>query len=101
MIDPAAFYAALSQSGVSFFAGVPDSLLKHFCAFVSDHCSETSHVICANEGNAVAMGVGSYLATGKVPLIYMQNSGLGNAINPLLSLADKEVYAIPMILLIG
>lgn len=101
MIDPAAFYAALSQCGVSFFAGVPDSLLKQFCGFVSDNCPKANHVICANEGNAVAMGVGSYLATGKVPLIYMQNSGLGNAINPLMSLADKEVYAIPLILLIG
>ncbi|MCB5231338.1 MAG: phosphonopyruvate decarboxylase [Candidatus Cloacimonas sp.] len=101
MIDPKYFYEVLYDNGVDFFTGVPDSLLKEFCAYISDTCNEKDHVICANEGNAVAMGVGSFLATGKVPLVYMQNSGLGNAINPLLSLADNAVYGIPMVLLIG
>lgn len=101
MIEPSKFYQALTSCGVDFFAGVPDSLLKQFCAYISDTCSPSQHVICANEGNAIAMGVGSYLADGNLPLIYMQNSGLGNAVNPLLSLADAEVYGIPMILMIG
>jgi len=101
MIHPAEFYGSLSGCGVDFYAGVPDSLLKEFCAFVNDNCPIEQHIICANEGNAVAMAVGSYLATGRVPLAYMQNSGLGNATNPLLSLADSAVYGIPILLMIG
>jgi len=101
MINPASLYNNLLNCGVDFFAGVPDSLLKQFCACVNDSCPTDQHVICANEGNAVAMAAGSYLATGGVPLVYMQNSGLGNATNPLLSLVDSAVYGIPMLLLIG
>lgn len=101
MIKPASFYTTLLNCGVDFFAGVPDSLLKEFCSYVNDSCTAGQHVICANEGNAVAMAAGSYLATGRVPMVYMQNSGLGNAINPILSLVDSEVYGIPMLLLIG
>jgi phosphonopyruvate decarboxylase len=95
MINTASFYKSLLDCGVDFFAGVPDSLLKEFCAYLNDNCLAGQHVICANEGNAIAMAAGSYLATGKVPLVYMQNSGLGNATNPLLSLADNAVYGIP------
>jgi len=101
MISPDKFLNCLLDAGVHFFAGVPDSLLKEFCACVSEQMGATHHKICANEGNAVAMAAGHYLATGNPALVYMQNSGLGNGINPLLSLADKEVYGIPMLLLIG
>jgi len=101
MISSEQFLSCLLDAGIHFFAGVPDSLLKEFCACVSDKIDATHHKICANEGNAVAMAAGHYLATGNPALVYMQNSGLGNGINPLLSLADKEVYGIPMLLLIG
>lgn len=101
MLDCKDFYEALEQAGVSFFTGVPDSLLKSFCAYLSDHAQPSEHVIAANEGSAVAMAAGHHLASGKLPLVYMQNSGLGNAFNPLVSLADREVYGFPMLLLIG
>jgi phosphonopyruvate decarboxylase len=91
----------LTAAGVSFFTGVPDSLLKSFCAYLTDHAGEDRHIIAANEGGAVGLAAGFYLASGKIPLVYMQNSGIGNAVNPLLSLADSDVYRIPLILLIG
>ncbi|MDR1862753.1 MAG: phosphonopyruvate decarboxylase, partial [Treponema sp.] len=101
MIKPEFFYTNLINNGVNFFTGVPDSLLKSFCAYISDHAGEENHIIAANEGGAVALASGCHLATGKIPLVYMQNSGTGNAANPLLSLADGDVYGIPLILLIG
>ena len=101
MITPKSFYHSLINSGIGFFSGVPDSLLKSFCAYLQDHCSDEEHLIAANEGSAIALGIGYHLATQRLPLIYMQNSGIGNAINPLLSLADAEVYSIPMLLLVG
>jgi phosphonopyruvate decarboxylase len=101
MIEPAFFYDALVRYGTDFFTGVPDSLLKSFCAYIRDHAGERRHIIPANEGAAVALACGYHLATGKIPLVYMQNSGIGNAVNPLLSLADPEVYRIPLLLLIG
>lgn len=101
MIEPSVLYRVLRRHGVGFFAGVPDSLLASFCAYVDDECRSNEHVIAANEGNAIALGAGFHLSSGKVAAVYMQNSGLGNAINPLTSLADAEVYAIPLILIIG
>lgn len=101
MISCDVFYDALSQLGVSFFAGVPDSLLKDIEAAIEDHAEAKSHFITPNEGTAVSIACGYHLATGKLPLVYMQNSGLGNAFNPLISLADREVYSIPLLLLIG
>jgi len=102
MIPPKALFEQLQREQVSFFTGVPDSLLKNFCAYVTDCVYGTSrHVIAANEGGAIALAAGYYLATGESALVYMQNSGLGNATNPLLSLADPEVYSIPMLLMIG
>lgn len=101
MISPGEFLEILSANNVNFFTGVPDSLLKDICAFIDDHKSETEHIISANEGTAMATALGYHLATGSIPLVYMQNSGLGNVINPLTSLCDKEVYSIPMILMIG
>jgi phosphonopyruvate decarboxylase len=95
------FFSSLKHSGVEFFSGVPDSLLKDICAYITDNTSSENHIISANEGNAISIAIGYHLATKKVPLIYLQNSGLGNIINPLLSLADPDVYSIPMILLIG
>lgn len=100
MIAPSEFVAALAEAGVDFFTGVPDSLLKSFCAYVTDHCSGR-HVIAANEGGAVGLAAGHHLATGRMALVYMQNSGQGNAVNPLCSLADPDVYSIPMVLLVG
>jgi len=95
------FTDLLYKHGTDFFSGVPDSLLKNFCAYVTDNSSENNHIIAVNEGAAVALAAGHHLATGKIPLVYMQNSGIGNAVNPLLSLADNDVYSIPMLLLVG
>jgi phosphonopyruvate decarboxylase len=101
MINPKAFYNWLTEQNIEFFSGVPDSLLKNICAYITDNAPKTNHIIAANEGNAVALAAGHHLATGKIPLVYMQNSGIGNAVNPLLSLVDKQVYKIPVLLMIG
>lgn len=101
MIQAKLFYDLLTARGTKFFTGVPDSLLKNFCAYITDTTASDQHIIAANEGNAVALAAGWHLATGAIPLVYMQNSGIGNAVNPLLSLVDPEVYKIPLILLIG
>lgn len=86
--------------GVRFATGVPDSLLAPLCDQVDD-CRSIQHVIAASEGSAVALGAGHYLATGQRPLIYMQNSGLPNAINPYLSMCHPLAYALPAIWVIG
>lgn len=101
MIEPKHFVNALEKSGISFVTGVPDSLLKEICAFFSECFSKKNHIIATNEGSAIALAIGHYLATGHPGLVYMQNSGLGNIINPINSLADPLVYGIPMLLLIG
>ena len=101
MIDPGSFYKSLVDEGINFFCGVPDSLLKDFCAYVTTNTPSENNIISVNEGAAVALASGYHLATGRIPLVYMQNSGLGNATNPLLSLADRDVYSIPMLLMIG
>jgi phosphonopyruvate decarboxylase len=101
MLDCDVFYNELKASGISFFSGVPDSLLQDICAYITDHADPSSHIIAANEGGAVALAIGHYLATGCPGLVYMQNSGQGNAVNPLMSLADNDVYGIPMLLMIG
>ena len=100
MLDQEKVFEALAENGVSYFAGVPDSYLNGFCNYALSHCGERN-VITANEGNAVALAAGHYFATKEIPLVYMQNSGEGNAVNPLASLADRAVYAVPMLLLIG
>jgi len=100
MIRPQEFHDWLAARGVDFFTGVPDSLLKPICFYLADHVGD-QHVVAANEGGAVALACGYHLATGKVPLVYLQNSGQGNTINPLLSLADPDVYSIPLVILIG
>ena len=101
MLDPKEVFDLLTSRGVTFFAGVPDSLLKDFCAYVTDHAPPSRHIITANEGSAIGLAAGTYLATGRVPVVYMQNSGVGNAVNPLTSLTDPEVYGIPMLLIVG
>lgn len=101
MIDTKAFYQALLKKQTDFFAGVPDSLLQHLCACIQENSPADRNIITANEGNAIALASGYHIATGKYGVVYMQNSGLGNTVNPLLSLADADVYAIPMLLLIG
>jgi len=86
-----------------FFAGVPDSLLKALCSFLMDKygLDPAHHIIAANEGNAAALAAGYHLATGKVPVVYMQNSGLGNVVNPAASLLNEKVYGIPCLFIVG
>eukprot|EP01134_Creolimax_fragrantissima_P003983 CFRG3983T1 len=100
-LNPEVFYHSAIKNGIDFFVGVPDSLLKDFCGYVTQHTPAENHVISANEGNAVGIAAGYHLATNKTAMVYLQNSGLGNIVNPLLSLATPDVYSIPMLLLIG
>ncbi len=101
MITPMFFIESLRAGGVDFFAGVPDSLLKNMCAYITDHFDATHNIIAANEGAAIGLAAGHYLATGKPACVYMQNSGEGNIINPIASLMDPDVYNFPVLLLIG
>ena len=100
MIGCSEFSRILTDNDIRFFSGVPDSLLKEICGFLSDNFVE-NHIIAANEGNAIGIAAGYHLATGETPLVYFQNSGLGNTINPLTSLMSEDVYQIPVVLLIG
>jgi len=86
-----------------FYTGVPDSQLKALCDFLMDRygIDPKHHVIAANEGNCTALAAGYHLATGKVPVVYMQNSGEGNIINPVASLLNDKVYAIPVVFIVG
>jgi len=103
MLDPSLFLDYMEELGVGFVTGVPDSQLKSVCEEV--YCrygiNSKRHIVAVNEGNAVALASGFYLATGKLPLVYLQNSGLGNAVNPITSLTDSGVYGIPMIFMVG
>lgn len=100
MLDQERVFCILKENGITFYTGVPDSYLNGFCNYALASCPDQT-VIAANEGNAVGIAAGHYFATGEVPLVFLQNSGLGNAVNPLASLADEQVYAVPMLLLIG
>ena len=101
MINPKFFYDTLASYDIDFYAGVPDSLLKNLCAYITDHADAAHNIIAANEGGAMGLAAGHYLATGQIPVVYMQNSGEGNIINPLASLTDPDVYNIPVLLVIG
>ena len=101
MLRPQFFIETLKDNGIDFFAGVPDSLLKNICAYMTDTLPREQNIIAANEGGAVGIAAGYHLATERIACVYMQNSGEGNIINPLASLTDKEVYNIPVLLLIG
>ena len=90
----------LNKNNSNFFTGVPDSVLKELSSFLQKK-NKKNHIIATNEGSAVSLGIGHYLSTKKMPIIYMQNSGLSNALNPLISIAHKNVYSIPLILIIG
>lgn len=91
------------KAGIDFYVGVPDSFLKGLCDELFDRFGTDgpSHVVAHNEGGAIGLCAGHYLATGKPALCYMQNSGLGNTVNPLTSLTDPQVYAIPCLLVVG
>jgi len=101
MIDPYEFLCHLKIKEINFITGVPDSLLKDFIKAIDDSFLSENHVIAANEGNAIALAAGHYISANSPSFVYMQNSGLGNAINPLVSLTDNKVYSIPMMLMIG
>lgn len=101
MIRPSLFVDHLTTLGIDMYAGVPDSLLKPFGQYVMTELSRESHIITADEGAAVGVAIGHFLRTSRPGLVYLQNSGFGNAINPLLSLADPDVYGVPMVLLVG
>ena len=92
MLAPGFFVEQLRSHGIDFYAGVPDSLLKSFCAYLAENIDPSRNIITANEGGAVALAAGHYLASGRPGCVYMQNSGQGNAINPLASLTDADVY---------
>ena len=98
-INSKELYDLLSSHNIDFYTGVPDSLLKDFLAFLKD--TSDNNIITANEGLSVSFATGYHLATGKIPCVYLQNSGLGNTINPLMSLVHEKVYNIPMLLLVG
>lgn len=100
-VDAGAFVDALLARDVTYFAGVPDTLLRQFCSALRTRLPAHRHLIACNEGAAVGTAVGHYLATGTLGMVYMQNSGLGNAMNPLLSLAARQVCGVPMLLLVG
>jgi len=101
MIDPVEFIASLEKLDIRFVTGVPDSLLKNACASIMSCFPPNRHIIATNEGSAVGLAIGHYLATGRPALVYMQNAGLGNVVNPVTSLADPQVYGVPMVLMIG
>ena len=100
MIKVESLISLLKRNNINFFTGVPDSVLKELSYYLQNK-DKKSHIIATNEGSAVSLAIGHYLATKKVPCVYMQNSGLSNALNPLISIAHKKVYSIPLILIIG
>lgn len=101
MINLKKYLECLKKLGVDFISGVPDTLLNDLCLAIESDWPKDKHVLAANEGNAIALATGYHLANGSVPMVYMQNSGMGNALNPLISLTDSAVYSIPLVLLIG
>src|SRR5690606_16394059 len=101
MIEPARFIDHLRSHGVTFYTGVPDSLLKQLNAHIMAELPPEQHIVAANEGAAVAIAMGHYLRTSTPAMVYLQNSGVGNTINPLLSLADPDVYGTPMVIVVG
>ena len=90
----------LKKNNCDFYTGVPDSVLKELSSHL-ERKNKKNHLIATNEGSAISIGIGHYLSTKRIPCIYMQNSGLSNALNPIISIAHKKVYSIPLILIIG
>lgn len=100
-LNPLSFFNLLKNKNIEFFTGVPDSLLKEFNNVILNNTKKTEHIITANEGSAIALATGYHFSTRKIPLVYLQNSGTGNIINPLMSLVSKDVYSVPMLIVIG
>ena len=100
MIKVSSLISLFKKNNSNFYTGVPDSVLKEL-SYSLQKKGKKNHIIATNEGSAVSLGIGHYLSTKKIPCIYMQNSGLSNALNPLISIAHKKVYSIPLILIIG
>ncbi|HEY8362351.1 MAG TPA: phosphonopyruvate decarboxylase [Tissierellaceae bacterium] len=101
-MDIRVFMGLLQKYNISFFSGVPDSQLRPLCDYLMNtYGISDNHIIAVNEGNAVALAAGYYLSTGKIPCVYLQNSGLGNIVNPVTSLLNDKVYAIPCVFIIG
>lgn len=102
MIKAYNFIQLLNKNNINFFAGVPDSKLQSFCDKLIEMLGlSNSHIIAANEGNAVGLAAGYYLATGNYPCVYLQNSGIGNIVNPVASLLNEKIYSIPVLFIIG
>jgi phosphonopyruvate decarboxylase len=99
MIKLELFFELLKKKKINFFTGVPDSILKDLNEHIIN--KKLNNITVVNEGSAIGLGVGYYLSKKKIPAIYLQNSGLGNAINPIVSIAHKKVYSIPCLLIIG
>ena len=95
------FITSIKKLGIETIIGVPDSTLKQFCDEIQMNPQGLKHFTPANEGAAIGLAVGEYLASGRPACVYMQNSGIGNAVNPICSLANNEVYGIPMLLIVG
>ncbi|MGN1367239.1 MAG: phosphonopyruvate decarboxylase [Aristaeellaceae bacterium] len=102
-MDAQHLLSACAAAGIDFFTGVPDSQLKGLCdtLYATYGVDSKQHIVAANEGNAIGLCAGHYLATGRPALCYMQNSGLGNAVNPIASLMDAQVYGLPCLLVVG
>lgn len=102
-MDVEKFVQNLNRLGIETITGIPDSTLKQFCDYIGCNGKKyfKSHIVPADEGAAVGIAIGEYLATGKTACVYMQNSGLGNIVNPITSLVHQDVYGVPMLLLIG
>jgi len=101
MISPKLFLKALKSNKINFITGVPDSMFSSLCLYLEKNINSPNHIVAANEGSSIGIAIGYYLAKKTIPLVYLQNSGLGNVLNPIISLANKQIYKIPMILLIG
>lgn len=93
--------SGLEHMGIDTITGVPDSTLKQFCDGLQTYEGNLKHYVTANEGAAVGLAIGSYLASGQPACVYMQNSGIGNIVNPLASLANRDVYGVPMLFIVG
>ncbi len=100
MINTKKFTDLLYNKGIKFYTGVPDSCMNEFCNELN-YRKNIENITAANEGSAVSLGIGYHLATKKIPCIYLQNSGMGNATDPLTNLSNSEVYKIPLLLMIG
>ena len=102
MLNAERILKSFDDNGISFFTGVPDSQLKALCnCLMNTYGISDKHVIAANEGNAVGLAAGYHMATGKIPCVYLQNSGIGNIVNPVASLLNERVYQIPALFVVG